>query len=339
MASDVYLVEIFPPNFRAMVVIALCMMYIVSCFFLTSFAYIFVLWRQIQLYVPMTCGIGLLLLYFLPRSPRWLLVNNRKDDARHVLSQIASMNRIVLDGIDVDLPSSCENEQDQQKYTYRHLLQNMRIAVLTIVLGSVWFTISLAYYTLSFEASNLGGSIYQAFLFTMLAEVPSMFAAYYLCDKVGRKKTTLFSLTMTGVFGACIVLVPKHSSVRYILNIVFAMTGKFFAEITFQGIYVWTFELYPTVVRMQGVALGIFFERAGSFGAPFLTSVLHPINASLPYIILLCCAIVSSIVSWFVLDETMNQPTRERFEDIFKSSPMKTIEKRTAGIVHILDSI
>ena len=184
------------------------------------------------------------------------------------------------------------------------------------MLAFTWATVGLSFYTIIFGSSNLGGAVYQAFAFSTLVEIPSKFAAYFICNRFGRKKVTLISLVLTGAFAAAITLIPNMSSFKYILNMTLMMFAKFFVDITYTGISLWTFELFPTVLRLQGMGVCYLSERIGAFQALFLTSVLHQVNSSLPYIILLVVTILASSVG-LILPETNKLPTRERYEDFF----------------------
>ncbi len=48
------------------------------------------------------------------------------------------------------------------------------------------------------------------------------------------------------------------------------MIGKFFISISFAVIYVFTAELYPTLLRSTGVSTGSFCARIGGVIAPYI---------------------------------------------------------------------
>merc|ERR1712013_862397 len=214
----------------------------------------------------------------------------------------------------------------QRKYTYFDLIRGKHAAMLTLPQVFIWFTVSMAYYTIAFASSNLGGNIYQAFALTCTAEIPSKFAGFFVCTRLGRKKSCLVSLLLASAFALSTSAIPATFAHRYELNIALMMFARFFADIALQATYIWTFELFPTVLRLQGTAVCIMFERTGSFLAPFLTSVLYLVNPILPYAILMVFALWAA-TGGLLLPETNNQPTREEYEDIFRKSPAPVVEE------------
>ena len=103
------------------------------------------------------------------------------------------------------------------------------------------------------------------------------------------------------------------------MNITLLMLGKLFIDISFLGSFIWTLELFPIVIRLQGWAICSIIEKTGIFTAPFISSVLQRVNHNLPYIIVVCLAPLAAAVG-LVLPETNKKPTRERFEDFFENS-------------------
>ena len=101
--------------------------------------------------------------------------------------------------------------------------------------------------------------------------------------------------------------------------LVIALVGKIFASSGFSLLYLWTFELFPTVVRSQGIVVCQIAGRFGSAAAPFLATNLSLVNKALPFIVMGIFGLVSFFLS-FRLIETTNMRTREHFEDLFHDS-------------------
>ena len=308
--SYAYLSECSPPNYRTLVTICYGFGVIISQFVIDAVAYYIRYWRNIQFYASFPCILGIAFLFTLPESPRWLMVNCKQLEAEITLKKIARFNGNPLPIIHLKSPAISH----EKRYTYFHLFQSRKPAVVTILLALIWATVGLSYFTIAFESSNLGGDMYQAFAFSVSAEIPSMFVTYFICNRFGRKKATLISLVLTGVFAAATTLIPNMLSFKFVLNMTLMMFAKFFVDIALMSLSLWTFELFPTVLRLQGTAISILSERIGSFIAPFLTSVLHQVNSTLPYIILLVTTVLAG-GGGVILPETNQLPTRERYED------------------------
>lgn len=316
--SYVYLTEFVPGRYRTAVIIVFSMGHVVSEFAIDGVAYYLREWRDIQWYASFPCIIGIIMLKFLPESPRWQLVSGRRTEAETTLMKIGKYNGKALDSLTLRPPSS---DGKQRKYTYFDLIRTKAAAILTVPQIFIWFTVAMAYYTIAFASSNLGGNIYQAFALSCCAEIPSKIIGFFVCDRLGRKKSCLISLLLASGFALSTTAIPSTLESAYLANISLMMLAKFFADIAVQATYMWTFELFPTVLRLQGTAVCIMFERTGSFLAPFLTSVLYQVNPILPFTILAVFALWAA-TGGLLLPETNKQPTREVYEDIFVRKPL-----------------
>ena len=160
--------------------------------------------------------------------------------------------------------------------------------------------------------------MYQVFAFSVLCELPGNIASLYLCNKLGRKKCIIGALILTATLMCAIACVPRsYAEVHPTLNIVFALWAKLFANIAFCSIYVWSFELNPTVIRSQGLLLFNVLENVGFIIAPLLVSILQNVSYILPFIVM-SAVTAGTCVFALILPETNNKPTRENYEDFFE---------------------
>lgn len=287
-------------------------------------------WRDLQIYAALPSSLALLFFFLLPESPRWLLSVNRKEEAERSLEKINKMN-----GKQMIIRLKVPDVQQEKMYTYVDLFRSWKLTFLTLSQGMIWATVALVYYAIALESSNLGGNMYQAFALSALADLPSNFAAFWACNYLGRKKAVLGSLFFSGLFISSIALIPHHVAYKYVLNITLVMISKFMIDLAFNGIFIWTFELYPTCLRSQGWAVCVVFERVGALVVPFLTTVLQSISAILPFIIMGVIAVLAAFCG-LILPETNKQPTRETYDDFFRDNISES--SFSDGIVNELDS-
>lgn len=139
-------------------------------------------------------------LFFVPRSPRWLLIQRSMDEARIVLEQAVGHTEAQKALQEVE--KSIQSDQNRARGTLKDLLKPTLRLVLTIgvVLGalqqitginSVFF-----YAPMIFEQSGIGtdASFSQAILVGMVNLVFTILAILYI-DKLGRKPLLLFGVT------------------------------------------------------------------------------------------------------------------------------------------------
>lgn len=218
-----------------------------------------------------------------------------------------------------------------QKYTYLDFFRNFNIIKLILIQGLMWLTAGLMFFAVTLNSSNLGGDMYTSFIYVALPDLPCCLLSVYLCDRLGRKKTVLYGFGLAGVFigGIAIVLLKVESS--YTIAIILSMIGKCFLNIAFNAIYVWTFELFPTVLRTQGFSLCLIMSRIGGAAAPFLSDVLRAMSPAAPYELMAALGVISACLG-ILLPETNKCSTREQYEDFFdKKTAVKKDENNVDG--------
>ena len=120
-------------------------------------------------------------------------------------------------------------------------------------------------------------------------------------------------LLVAGMSCFAVAFVPSYEWGKYV-KIVLANIGEFFISIGFNSVYIWSCELYPTVVRMQGMAVCQLAARIGSILAPFVSDLLIEVYVPLPYIVMGVVSVTAGLVV-LILEETNKKPTREHFHD------------------------
>ena len=120
------------------------------------------------------------------------------------------------------------------------------------------------------------------------------------------------------------VVTWKLSSI-YLLNIILSFCGKLCLTVAYNGLGLWQFELYPTVLRSQGTSVSLVAASIGSALAPMLSEVLHEQNAALPYIVMGVLGMVVPVLG-FILPETKGRPTRESYDDFFTTRTCQVVE-------------
>ncbi len=172
--------------------------------------------------------------------------------------------------------------------------------LLALIFLECRFANSFVYYGLTLNSGNLGGSYQLNFLISGLLELPSYAISLIVILKGGRKLPYI-AMIMAG--GLCLLATTLIERDAYPANwpiMVLAMAGKFFltgiciftqprftvapcrscAEAcnssstgTFGIIYVYSAELFPTIIRSIGVGTSSVFARVGGMVAPYIGSL------------------------------------------------------------------
>ena len=146
----------------------------------------------------------------------------------------------------------------------------------TIVLWAVWFAITFSYYGMFLWLPSVlvdkGFSLISSFgyvLIMTLAQLPGYFLAAYLVEKLGRKYTLVFFMTMTAI--AAFMFGGSETVTTLLIS---GAMLSFFNLGAWGALYAYTPENYPTVMRASGAGFASAFGRVGSIVAPVMVGYL-----------------------------------------------------------------
>ncbi|KAJ6654231.1 hypothetical protein lerEdw1_007328 [Lerista edwardsae] len=172
-----------------------------------------------------------------------------------------------------------------------------------------WFSTSFAYYGLAMDLQNFGFNLYLTQLVFGAVDIPAKFISVLTITFVGRRFSQALSLILAGLCILANIFVPQELSN---LRMVFAVLGKGSLAASFNCAYIFSGELFPTVIRQSGMGLGGTMARVGSMIAP-LVKITGEVFPPLPLIIYGAAPIISGIAACF-LPETRNVPLPETIE-------------------------
>nr|XP_039273891.1 solute carrier family 22 member 5-like [Styela clava] len=98
------------------------------------------------------------------------------------------------------------------------------------------------------------------------------------------------------------------------VSITFAMLGKFFASSAMGILYLYTSELYPTLLRNTGIGIASMTSRFGSICAPFLVFAGENGRRNIPFYVMAALGI-STAGLCLLLPETKQSPLPDTMKD------------------------
>ncbi|XP_037595854.1 solute carrier family 22 member 5 isoform X2 [Cebus imitator] len=281
--------------------------------------FVFVGMGQISNYVAAFVLGMAIRLEFIPESPRWLISQGRFEEAEVIIRKAAKANGIVVPSTIFD-PSELQDlsSKKQQSHNVLDLLRTRNIRMVTIMSIILWMTISVGYFGLSLDTPNLHGDIYVNCFLSATVEIPAYVLAWLLLRYLPRRYSMATALFLGGSVLLFVQLVPPD---LYYLTTALVMVGKFGITAAFSMVYVYTAELYPTVVRNMGVGVSSTASRLGSILSPYFV-YLGVYDRFLPYILMGSLTILTAILTLF-LPESFGTPLPDTIDQMLRVKGMK----------------
>ncbi|XP_076848176.1 solute carrier family 22 member 7-like [Brachyhypopomus gauderio] len=288
-------------------------------------------WRWLTFTVTSPLAVALISWRWVPESARWLIANGKLERAHYYLKKCAAINKKkgVSSIIKPEVLSAIISENGNRKYSYLDLARTPKMRRLALLTGATWYGVASIYYGISFNIKGFGLDLYlNQFLFGAV-ELPSKVLIYFLLDQIGRRKTETGSLLMASFCLLVNIFIPHD---QWIVRSVIGVLGKGFASISFGTLVLYSSELYPTVIRQNGMGYNSFLGRMGVALAPLIL-LLDDVWGHLSQVILCAIALFAGLVA-SQLPETRDRCLPETIEDVegtSKSQDEKYKEDRENG--------
>ncbi|XP_023418355.1 solute carrier family 22 member 13 isoform X4 [Cavia porcellus] len=265
-------------------------------------------WRYLQ--IAISAPTFLLFFYFwiLPESARWLLINGKIEKAKQLVQKAALLNRRELSA---KLLNQLAPEETGPSGNVLDLFKHPYLRKVTLILIFVWFVDNLVYYGLSFQVGEFGLDIYLTQLIFGAVEVPACLFSIFMMERLGRKWSQSGTLIVGGVMCIATAFIPSDLPV---VVTVLAVVGKIATAASFTISYVYTAELFPTVIRQTGMGLVSIFSRIGGILTP-LVLLLGDYYVALPMLIFGIIPIVAGMLC-VLMPETCGQSLKDSIWDL-----------------------
>jgi sugar porter (SP) family MFS transporter len=296
--------------------------------FLTNFAFQQIgagSWRWMVGIMVIPAGLFALLLRIIPESPRWLILNNRDEEAARIFARTGEPDaRAVINEEHALLhtPKAAVALVPDENLFSGKFAKPILYAVLLAMFNQLSGINAILYYAPRiFEMA--GFSQHASFLQPVYiggANLIFTFLGMSIIDKVGRK-----TLLITGAIGTAVFLAltaftfnSTGSGNQYVI---FYLVGfiAFFA--LSQGAVIWVFisEIFPNSVRSQGSSLGSFthwiMAAIIAWTFPIFVNKV-PNGGHYAFIFFSCMMLLSLIFIWRVMPETKGRTLEQIQKDL-----------------------
>ncbi|XP_016052598.1 PREDICTED: solute carrier family 22 member 4 [Miniopterus natalensis] len=310
--------------------LGVCTFFAVGYMLLPLFAYFIRDWRMLLLALTVPGLLCVPLWWFIPESPRWLISQRRFKEAEAIIQKAAKMNNVAVPVVIFDPVELQELKPlKQQKVFILDLFRTRNIATITTMSLLLWMLTSVGYFALSLNSPNLHGDAYLNCFLSALIEVPAYITAWLLLRTLPRRYIIAGVLFLGGGVLLLIQVVPEDYN---FLSIVLVMVGKFGVTSAFSMLYVFTAELYPTLVRNMAVGITSMASRVGSIIAPYFV-YLGAYNRVLPYILMGSLTVLIGIITLF-FPESFGMTLPETLEEMQKVKWFRSGKKTRNSMVN-----
>lgn len=301
-----------------------------------------------------TSGLVCLGVFWLPESPRWLVAQDRHEDALHVLAVYHGEGRtdhpIVQLQIKEMMNQISSEASDKKWYDYHelwntHSARRRLICVLGMgIFGQISGNSLSSYYMVTMLES--AGIVQEQRVLALngINPVLSLFGAVLgarMSDVIGRRALLLYTIVFASVCFAIITGTSKMATddptqvaaanttiaFIFIFGIVFS-----FGWTPLQSMYI--SECLPTSTRAKGTAVGNFSSAAASTILQYASGPAFEKIGYYFYLVFVFWDLFEAAFIYFLFPETKDR-TLEELEEVFSApNPVKkSLEKRSAQTV------
>ncbi|XP_072231060.1 solute carrier family 22 member 6 [Leuresthes tenuis] len=266
------IVEWIPTRVRTVTGTVTGYCYTLGQLLLAAIAYYLRDWRWLTLAVSLPFYVFFLISWWFHESSRWLALNNKPEQAVKTLKSVARFNgrHDEAEKIDIKmLQESMKKEMSssQGSYSVLDLFRTPKMRIMTICLSAVWLSTSFAYYGIAMDLQKFGVDIYLIQVIFGAVDIPAKVVVTVCMSFIGRRPSQCGALIVAGVTILINVLVPyDKQTVRTCL----AVLGKGCLAASFNCCYLYSGELYPTIIRQNGMGWVSMMARVGSMVAPMV---------------------------------------------------------------------
>uniref|UniRef100_A0A1A7XEL4 Solute carrier family 22 member 6 n=2 Tax=Iconisemion striatum TaxID=60296 RepID=A0A1A7XEL4_9TELE len=289
--------------------------YTIGQLILAAIAYFIRDWRWLTLAVSLPFYAFFLFSWWFHESSRWLALKNRPEEAVEALKSVARFNgRQEGEKIDVKmLQESMKKEMSniQGSYSILDLFRTPKMRIMTVCLSVVWLSTSFAYYGLAMDLQKFGVDIYLIQVIFGAVDIPAKVIITVCMIYVGRRPSQSGALIIAGITILINILVPYD---KQTIRTCLAVVGKGCLAASFNCCYLYSGELYPTILRQNGMGWVSMMARVGAMVAPMVLLTGEHVPW-LPALIYGGAPILSGVAAIF-LPETLGMHLPDTVQDV-----------------------
>lgn len=312
VVSFVIVMESIGTKYREVVGCLFQIPFIIGHMTVPLFAYYFRSWNTYTLALAVPQVIYLGYFFLVTESPRWLISVGRVEEATRIVKKAAIINNLPTSKIEDTLKKLSEEFSGSQdiKPNYSDLF-GKSLRRKTICLCVMWLITGVTFFGFNQYISQTSPDPFVSVAAAGAIQIPANLLSIWLINRFGRKKTTSAFFVLGGLCVVTLSLVPN----KFWITLTLGTLGVSCTAVVAATIYIYSSELFPTVVRNMGMGACSMFMRIGSMVAPFISNLSAV--PWLPTVIFGLAPILAGIVCLW-LPETRGSALPDSMDDVRK---------------------
>jgi len=273
-----------------------------------AIAYLLPVWWHMQLVFSLPLLSLLIIYWYLPESPRWLLANGHTKKAEQILHEIANYNGKPLPA-NFQLKTSKTKDTGHVMSNFISLFKHPNLRMKTLIVYYIWFATSFVYYGLTLNSNNYGASLLTTYSIGKAMEVPAFCITVTLLLNCGRRLSCMILFTTTGVALIATIFIQPCTFAYEWPIVTLNILGRASSIGTLALCYVYSAEVFPTVVRNVGIGSSSVWARVGPILVPYVAenAYLKEIEPRFPMVILGIVALLGGFLVSFLPETTSHK--------------------------------
>jgi len=269
-------------------------------------------WRWQLGIAAVPSAVFFLLLFGIPRSPRWLAEKGRIDEARNVLRRTGEPD--YEKGLQEIIASiSQEHGQHSERLFQRRYLFPIFLAVSIAMFNQLAGINAILYYLNDIFAHAGYGKFSSGLQAVAVGATNLLFTmiGMSVIDKAGRKILLLIGALGTAVcLGGVATIFATGQHQQWLLCLLVAYIAFFALS---QGAVIWVYlsEVFPTRVRAKGQSLGAFTHWVMNALIAWTFPSIAGISGSIPFLYFAVMMVAQFFVVWLAYPETKGASLEE----------------------------
>lgn len=261
----------------------------------------------------------LVIIFFIPESPRWLIVQHKETSAMDILKRIYRSTERATDQLnETKSVLSVETKSEWKLLIQPGILKAVIIGVCIAILGQFMGVNAVLYYGPSiFEEAGLSGgdSLYYQVLVGLVNTLTTVLALVII-DKVGRKNLVYYGVSgmiIALLLIGCYFIFGEGYGISSLFLLVFFLFYIFCCAVSICAVvFVLLSEMYPTRVRGLAMSIAGFALWIGTYLIGQLTPwMLQNLTPAGTFFLFAVMCVPYMLIVWKLVPETTGKSLEE----------------------------